>query len=169
MNETTNGILLGGLMGFFGGLITIPIHAMVNYLLKRDELEYSRKLEIIAKQRELLLQHKLEMERRGKDNLIEQIAKRLEDRRNFSDGETYLILIFAILDCQLFLGRHSHRNRLRTHFMFGIGQENCTLPDISEIDKEVSETDAGKDLLILSKHPFNNLDHGKSDNQPEKA
>ena len=73
-------------MGFFGGLITIPIHAMVNYLLKRDELEYSRKLEIIAKQRELLLQHKLEMERRGKDNLIEQIAKRLEKlERNFSD------------------------------------------------------------------------------------
>ena len=73
-------------MGFFGGLITIPIHAMVNYLLKRDELEYSRKLEIIARQRELLLQHKLEMERRGKDNLIEQIAKRLEKlERNFSD------------------------------------------------------------------------------------
>ena len=73
-------------MGFFGGLITIPIYAMVNYLLKREELEYSRKLEIIAKQRELLLQHKLEMERRGKDNLIEQIAKRLEKlERNFTD------------------------------------------------------------------------------------
>jgi hypothetical protein len=86
MNETTNGILLGGLMGFFGGLITIPINAMINYLLKRDELEYSRKLEIIAKQRELLLQHKLELEKRGKDNLIEQIAKRLEKiERNFSD------------------------------------------------------------------------------------
>ena len=86
MNETSNGILLGGLMGFFGGLITIPIYAMVNYLLKREELEYSRKLEIIAKQRELLLQHKLEMERRGKDNLIEQITKRLEKiERNFSD------------------------------------------------------------------------------------
>ena len=86
MNETTNGILLGGLMGFFGGLITIPIYAMVNYLLKREELEYSRKLEIIAKQRELLLQHKLEMERRGKDNLIEQITKRLEKiERKFSD------------------------------------------------------------------------------------
>ena len=86
MNETTNGILLGGLMGFFGGLITIPIHALVNYLLKRDELEYSRKLEIIAKQRELLLQHKLEMERRGKDDLIQQIEKRLEKiERNFSD------------------------------------------------------------------------------------
>jgi citrate synthase len=66
MNETTTGILLGGLMGFFGGLITIPINALFNYWLKRDELEYSQKLESIAKQRELLLQHKLEMEKRGK-------------------------------------------------------------------------------------------------------
>ena len=66
-------------MGFFGGLITIPIHAMFNYWLKRDELEYLRKLENIAKQRELLLQHKLEMERRGKDKIIDQISKRLEN------------------------------------------------------------------------------------------
>ncbi len=79
MNETTTGILLGGLMGFFGGLITVPINALFNYLLKRDELEYSQKLEIIAKQRELLLQHKLEMERRGKDKLVDQLLKRLEN------------------------------------------------------------------------------------------
>jgi len=79
MNETTTGILLGGLMGFFGGLITIPINAMFNYWLKRDESEYSRKLEIIAKKREVLLQHKLEMEKRGKDDLIDQISKRLEN------------------------------------------------------------------------------------------
>jgi len=79
MNETTTGILLGGLMGFFGGLITIPINAMFNYWLKRDELEYSHKLEMIAKQRELLLQHKLEMERRGKDKVIDQISMRLEN------------------------------------------------------------------------------------------
>jgi hypothetical protein len=47
--------------------------------LKRDELEYSHKLELIAKQRELLLQHKLEMERRGKDKVIDQISMRLEN------------------------------------------------------------------------------------------
>ncbi len=79
MNETTTVILLGGLMGFFGGLLTIPIHALFNYYLKRDELEYSQKLESISKQRELLLQHRLEMEKRVKNNLIEQISKRLED------------------------------------------------------------------------------------------
>ena len=79
MNQTTTGILLSGLMGFFGGLITIPIHALFYYLLKRDESEYSQKLETIAKQRELLLQHKLEMEKRGKDQLIGQISKRVEN------------------------------------------------------------------------------------------
>ena len=66
-------------MGFLGGLLTIPINALVNARLKREELEYSQKLESIAKQRELLLQHKLEMERRGKDKLIEQFSKRLEN------------------------------------------------------------------------------------------
>lgn len=79
MNETTTVIVLGGLMGFFGGLLTIPIHALFNYYLKRDELEYSQKLESLAKQRELLLQHRLEMERRVKNNLIEQISKRVEN------------------------------------------------------------------------------------------
>ena len=79
MDEMTTGVVLGGLMGFFGGLITIPINALINYWLKRDELEYSQKLESIAKQRELLLQHKLEMESRGKDRLIDEISKRLEN------------------------------------------------------------------------------------------
>lgn len=79
MNETTTGILLSGLMGLFGGLITIPIHVLFYYLMRREELEYSQKLETIAKQRELLLQHKLEMERKTKDKLISQIAKRIEN------------------------------------------------------------------------------------------
>jgi hypothetical protein len=79
MSETTAVILLGGLMGFFGGLLTIPIQALFHYYLRRDELEYSQKLESIAKQRELLLQHRLELERRAKNSLIEQISKRLEN------------------------------------------------------------------------------------------
>ena len=78
MNQTT-GIVLAGLMGFFGGLITIPINAMIYYWLKREELEFSHKLENIAKQRELLLRHQLEIERRGKNKSVEQISKRLEN------------------------------------------------------------------------------------------
>lgn len=79
MDETTTGILLGGLMGFFGGLLTIPINALFNYWMKRDESDYMQKLESIAKQRELLLQHKLEMERKGKNEVTNQISRRLEN------------------------------------------------------------------------------------------
>lgn len=82
MNETTTGIVLGGLMGFFGGLLTIPIIALFNTWLKRDELEYLQKLENVAKQRELLLQHQLEIERRGKHQLIDQISRRVENLEN---------------------------------------------------------------------------------------
>jgi hypothetical protein len=82
MDVTTTGILLSGLMGFLGGLMTIPINALFNLWLKREELEYSNKLESIAKQRELLLQHQLEMERKSKDRLIDQISKRLENLEN---------------------------------------------------------------------------------------
>jgi hypothetical protein len=67
MNETTTNLLLAGLMGLFGGLLTIPMIALLNYWLRREELEDSRKLDMIAKQRELLLQHKLEMARRGNE------------------------------------------------------------------------------------------------------
>jgi hypothetical protein len=87
MNETTTGILLAGLMGFFGGLLTIPIHALLNSWLKREELETSQKLESIAKQRELLLQHQLEMERKNKDRLMDQISKRLENLEKNSGHE----------------------------------------------------------------------------------
>lgn len=79
MDQTTTGIVLAGVMGFVGGLLTIPINALINARLKRAELEYSQKLESIVKQRELLLQHKLEMERRGKDKIIDQFSKRLEN------------------------------------------------------------------------------------------
>jgi hypothetical protein len=79
MDQTTTGIVLAGLMGFLGGLLTIPINALLNSWLKREEQEYSHKLESIAKQRELLLQHQLEMEKRGKDKVIEQFSKRLEN------------------------------------------------------------------------------------------
>jgi hypothetical protein len=79
MDQTTTGIVLASLMGFLGGLLTIPLNALFGFWLKREEEEYSQKLESIAKQRELLLQHKLEMERRGKDKVLEQFSQRLEN------------------------------------------------------------------------------------------
>lgn len=61
--ESTINLLLSLIMGLVGGLFSIPINAYFNYLLKRDELHYKHRLDEIAKKRELLLQHKLELER----------------------------------------------------------------------------------------------------------
>jgi len=63
VSDSTGSLLLSGLMGIFGGLLTIPINAYFTYWLKRDELLYQHKLDLISKQRELLLEHKLEMQR----------------------------------------------------------------------------------------------------------
>jgi hypothetical protein len=71
--ESTTNLLLSGIMGVIGGLFSIPINALFLILTKRDEQYYQHKLDIIAKQRELLLQHKLEMARIGKDDDIEQL------------------------------------------------------------------------------------------------
>lgn len=81
--ESTMNLLVSGLMGLFGGLITIPVNALFSWYLKRDEQRYQHKLDIIAKQRELLLQHKLEMERLAKEDEIADIKAaivRLEKR-----------------------------------------------------------------------------------------
>lgn len=66
-SDSITPLLISGLMGMFGGLITIPFNAFFTFWLKRDELLYQHKLDLIAKQRELLLEHKLEMERLEKN------------------------------------------------------------------------------------------------------
>lgn len=78
MSESTLNVLFGGLMGFFGGLFTIPINAFFSHTLKRDELYYAHKLEVIAKERELLLQHRLEIEKREKTSEITELVCRVE-------------------------------------------------------------------------------------------
>lgn len=81
--ESTINLLLSGLMGMFGGFVTIPFNAVFSLFLKRDELKYQHKLNLIAKQRELLLQHQLEMERKDRDNemaALRAAVKRLEER-----------------------------------------------------------------------------------------
>jgi hypothetical protein len=61
--ETTTNILLSSLMGFLGGLLTIPINAIVTWALKRDELSFKHRLDLIAKKQELILQYKLDMQK----------------------------------------------------------------------------------------------------------
>src|SRR5574341_1825107 len=65
MQQESTNILLGGLMGIVGGLITLPISTVLQWTLKRDEIDYKARREEISKRNELLLHHKLEMERLG--------------------------------------------------------------------------------------------------------
>ncbi|CAG0960366.1 hypothetical protein ANRL3_00837 [Anaerolineae bacterium] len=62
-------------MGVMGGLVTIPLNTVLSWWLKRDEQLYKHRLDMIAKQRELLLQHELEMKRKGKDDDIYQLKR----------------------------------------------------------------------------------------------
>jgi hypothetical protein len=82
--ESTVNLLLSGLMGAISGLITIPINAFILGKLKRDEQYYQHRLDLIAKERELLLQHKLEIKRREYDSNevanLKASVKRLEEK-----------------------------------------------------------------------------------------
>ena len=66
-------LILSGLAGILGALVSIPIALLILSRLNRDEQEYQRKLDIISKQRQLLMEHKLEMERQGGNGEITQI------------------------------------------------------------------------------------------------
>lgn len=87
--ESTMNLLVSGLMGLIGSLVSIPIHLLLTSQLKREEQLYQHKLDMIAKQRELVLQHKLEMERKGKNEQIAQIQEaisKLEKEINRKDN-----------------------------------------------------------------------------------
>jgi predicted nuclease with TOPRIM domain len=58
--DTAAFTLLSVVMGILGGLMAIPFNAIVSWYLKRDELDHQSRLERINKERELLLQHKLQ-------------------------------------------------------------------------------------------------------------
>ena len=62
-------------MGALGSLVSIPIHLWISSQLKSEEQLHQHKLDVIAKQRELLLEHKLELERKGKNDEIAQIKE----------------------------------------------------------------------------------------------
>ena len=50
-------------MGALSGIFTIPINAWILWKLKRDEQDHQHKLDIVSKEKELVLQHRLEMKR----------------------------------------------------------------------------------------------------------
>lgn len=53
-------------MGLLGGLLTIPIGVIVVRMLKSREQESQSQLEIFAKKQDLLLRHRLELQRQSR-------------------------------------------------------------------------------------------------------
>ena len=70
LDESTANLLLTLVLGFCGGLFGNFFAALLSRAGKRDELAYKHKLDMIAKRQELLLQHRLVMEREAKDSEI---------------------------------------------------------------------------------------------------
>ena len=60
---STTSLIISGVMGILGGLFTIPINAFFAFWLKKYEIEHEHRLDELTRKRELLLQHKLELER----------------------------------------------------------------------------------------------------------
>lgn len=75
MQQETTNILISGLMGILGGLITLPISTILQWALKRDEIGYKSKHDEINKRNELLLAHKLEMEKLQRQNKNIEVAE----------------------------------------------------------------------------------------------
>lgn len=61
--ETTFNLLLSAIMGAISSVFTIPVNAWILWKLKRGEQDHQHKLDVIAKEKELVLQHRLEMKR----------------------------------------------------------------------------------------------------------
>lgn len=73
--EATINLIVSLGMGILGGLLTIPIQALVSVLIKRDEIKYQHRLDIIEKKRELFLSHQLEMKRQGNKQEISDLRE----------------------------------------------------------------------------------------------
>ena len=84
--------LLSTLMGILGGVMAIPFNAIVSWYLKRDELDHQSRLERINKERELLLQHKLQVSGSGQVSTeIQQLKAAVsffQDKFYKLEGET---------------------------------------------------------------------------------
>ena len=93
MAQDTFNILVSGLMGLIGGLITLPINAVISLLLKKEELNLQSKL----KHREMQLQAKIDIDKekelqrlRSTPNLqseISSIKSRIEKLEKDVNGE----------------------------------------------------------------------------------
>jgi ABC-type nickel/cobalt efflux system permease component RcnA len=72
--ETTINLLLSAIMGAISSVLTIPVNAWILWKLKRGEQDHQHKLDIIAKEKELVLQHRLEMKRMQQSDFHHEIT-----------------------------------------------------------------------------------------------
>ena len=89
MPESTTNLLLNSLMGVFGGAsVSVLINVYGSRWLIKDHKIFQTKLDVIAKKRELLLQHELEKARKKNDELaaikadiarLQAVVSRLEE------------------------------------------------------------------------------------------
>jgi hypothetical protein len=77
LSESTINLILGGLIGAWGSLISIPLSLLLSSQMKREEQFYQHQLDLVAKKQELLLQHKLEMEGKEKDDELVRLQARV--------------------------------------------------------------------------------------------
>lgn len=66
LSDPVSSVILPILMGLLGGLMTFPIGAIVFWMLKNHEQESQRSLDMFAKKQELLLRHRLELQRQNR-------------------------------------------------------------------------------------------------------
>lgn len=84
--ETTFNLLLSAIMGAVSSVLTIPVNAWILWKLKRGEQDHQHKLDVIAKEKELILQHRLEMKRMQQGDFqheiiqIKETIKKIETR-----------------------------------------------------------------------------------------
>jgi hypothetical protein len=71
------GAMAGGIMGMLGSFITIPLSALASFLLKEHELRLKSRLDQIADQRRLLLEHQLEKERTVDKSKLDELEQRI--------------------------------------------------------------------------------------------
>lgn len=83
--ESTTNLLLSAIMGAISGFFTVPLNAWVLWKLKREEQDHQHKLDVNAKEKELFLQHRLEMKRIQQNDFHNEI---LELKKTISQIES---------------------------------------------------------------------------------
>lgn len=61
-------VIMAMVMGLLGGVLTIPISAVAAWMLRNHEQENQQKLDLFAKKQNLLLRHRMELQRQNNSN-----------------------------------------------------------------------------------------------------